>query len=172
LLVAGPGTDRGDQEVQAIAAMHEQPIVLTGEAATPAATLAAFSHVSTAHLAVHGRHRSDNALFSSLELSGGPLLGYDLQQVERLPATVILSACDLGLADVRPGDETIGMATALLSAGSATVIASVSRVADDVAMSTMIRYHQAIAAGSGPAAALASAVPAAGPVGFICLGTG
>ena len=172
LLVAGPGNDRGEPEVRAIAAMLDQPIVLTGEDATPAATLAAFDQVTTAHLAVHGRHRSDNALFSSLELSGGPLLGYDLQQVERPPATVILSACDLGLADVRPGDETIGMATALLSAGSATVIASVSRIADEVAMATMTRFHEAIAAGAGPAAALASAVPAGAAVGFVCLGSG
>ena len=29
--------------------------------------------------------------------------------------------CDVGLTDVRPGDETFGMVTALLSAGSATV---------------------------------------------------
>ena len=81
-------------------------------------------------------------------------------------------ASDLGLADVRPGDETIGMATALLSAGSATVIASVSRIADEVAMATMTRFHEAIAAGAGPAAALASAVPAGAAVGFVCLGSG
>ena len=31
-----------------------------------------------AHLAAHGQHRSENALFSTLELAGAPLLGYDL----------------------------------------------------------------------------------------------
>jgi hypothetical protein len=40
---------------------------------------------------------------------------------------VVLSSCDLGLADVRPGDETFGMVTALLTAGAGTVVASVAR---------------------------------------------
>ena len=44
-------------------------------------------------------------------------MGYDLQRIARTPPTVVLSACDLGLADMRPGDETVGMATALLTAG-------------------------------------------------------
>lgn len=47
----------------------------------------------------------------------------------------MLSACDLDLAEVRPGDETLGMAAALLSTG--TVIASTSRIVDDTAMATI-----------------------------------
>jgi hypothetical protein len=47
----------------------------------------------------------------------------------------VLSACDLDLAEVRPGDETLGMAAALLSTG--TVIASTSRIVDDTAMATI-----------------------------------
>jgi CHAT domain len=62
---------------------------------------------------------------------------------------VVLSSCDLGLTDVRPGDETFGMVTALLTAGAGTVVASVARVADDTAMATMAGYHQAAAAGRG-----------------------
>ena len=53
--------------------------------------------------------------------------GYDLQGLDRAPAIVVLSSCDLGLSDVRPGDEVLGMAVALLSVGTATVLASVTR---------------------------------------------
>lgn len=172
LLVAGPRNDRGEPEVRAIAVLRKQALVLTGVAATPAATLAALDGVETAHLAAHGQHQPDNPLFSTLELSGGPLLGYDLQQIRKAPATVVLSACDLGLTDIRPGDETLGMATALLSAGTSTVVASVSRVADESAMTTMTRYHEAATTGHPPAAALATAITRDDPTGFICFGTG
>jgi tetratricopeptide (TPR) repeat protein len=172
LLVAGPGIARGDAEVAAIAAVHPGSAVLTGANATPAATLAGLGSAAIAHLAAHGQHQAENALFSSLELAGGPLLGYDLRRVARAPAMVVLSSCDLGLTDVRPGDETFGMVTALLSAGARTVVASVARVADDTAMRTMVRYHRAVKTGSAPAAALATAMTGETPAGFVCFGAG
>ncbi len=172
LLVAGPGNTRGDAEVRAIAALRPGASVLTGAAATPAATLAALGTADIAHLAAHGQHQAENALFSALELAGGPLLGYDLQRAARAPSMVVLSSCDLGLTDVRPGDETFGMVTALLTAGACTVVASVARVADDTAMASMVGYHQAITAGRSPAAALATALRRETAAGFVCFGAG
>ena len=130
LLVAGPGNERGVPEVQQIAAMSRAATVLTDAAATPAAALAALPTADLAHLAAHGHHQSDNALFSGLELTGGPLMGYDLHLLARTAPMVVLSSCDLGLHDVRPGDESLGMVSALLGAGTSTVVASVCRVAD------------------------------------------
>jgi CHAT domain-containing protein len=151
--------------------MYDRVTALTGPAATPAATLARLGEATTAHVAAHGRHAVDNPLFSALDLAGGPLMGYDLQRVDRTPQTVVLSSCDLGLTSVRPGDETIGMVTALLGAGSSTVVASVSRVADDTAMTVMTGYHRAVSRGLAPAAALAGA--AGGHLaGFVCFGAG
>jgi tetratricopeptide (TPR) repeat protein len=171
VLAAGPGNERGEPEVRAIAALHpSRTVVLTGPEASPAATLAALDGASVAHLAAHGSHQAENALFSTLELYGGPVLGYDLQRLAVPPGMVVLSSCELGLGDVRPGDESFGLATALLAAGSATVVASVSRVADDTAMTVMVAYHRAIAAGAAPAAALAAAAPET--TGFVCLGAG
>ena len=83
---------------------------------------------------------------------------------------VVLSSCDVGLTDVRPGDETFGMVTALLSAGSATVIASVARVADDTAMAAMAGFHREVTAGRPPAAALAAALQEEATAGFVCFG--
>jgi CHAT domain len=171
-LVAGPGNRRGEEEVRAIAELRPQATVLTGAEATPAATLAALDGRSVAHVAAHGWHQSENALFSALELATGPVLGYDLQRLAMPPAMVVLSCCELGLSDVRPGDESFGMASALLAAGTATVVASVSRVADEAAMELMVRYHRDIAAGRSAAAALAAARPAELAAGFVCLGAG
>ena len=172
LLVAGPGNARGDAEVRAIAALRPGASVLTGAAATPAAALAGLDTAAIAHLAAHGQHQAENALFATLELAGGPLLGFDLQRAARAPTMVVLSSCDLGLTDVRPGDETFGMVTALLTAGAGTVVASVARVADDTAMAAMVGYHRAVTAGSPPAAALAAALQRETAAGFVCFGAG
>ena len=77
--------------------------MLTGEAATAAAVLAALPHAGIAHLAAHGTFRRDNPLFSSLRLADGPLTVYDLQTLPGVPELVILAACDSGLSLVCPG---------------------------------------------------------------------
>jgi hypothetical protein len=171
-VVAGPGIDRGEQEVRAIAALNPGAEILAGAAATPAAALAAMDGTAIAHVAAHGRHQAENPLFSTLELVGGPVLGYDLHRLRRPPAMVVLSCCELGLTDVRPGDESFGMASALLAAGTSTVVASVGRVADDAAMAVMTAFHAAVAAGTSPAEALAAAVATEPMAGFVCLGAG
>jgi len=169
LLVAGPGNDRAEPEVSEIAATTSHATVLTGERATPAAALAGMDGVGLAHIAAHGHHESENPLFSALDLAGGQLMGHDLQHLRRAPTIVVLSACDLGLAEVRPGDETLGMAAALLSIGAGTVIASTSRIADDTAMAVMTRFHRYVHDGTSSAVALAAAVRNM-PCPFVCLG--
>ncbi|HKA69397.1 MAG TPA: CHAT domain-containing protein [Actinomycetes bacterium] len=172
LLVAGPGNERGQAEVEAIGDLWPNPAILIGAAATPTATIDGMNCAQLVHLAAHGHHEEENALFSSLDLAGGPLMGYDLQRLGQAPAQVVLSACDLGLSEVRPGDETLGMVTALLSMGSATVIAGVCRVADEAAMTVMTRYHQAVRNGTTPAAALANAGASDQITSFVCFGAG
>ena len=73
---------------------------------------------------------------------------------------------------MRPGDETFGMVTALLTDGAATVVASVARVADGSAMTVMVGYHRAITAGRSPATALAAALDGQTTAGFVCFGAG
>ena len=48
------------------------------------------------HIAAHGRHASDNPMFSGLELADGALFGYDIDRMPRVPSTVVLSACEVG----------------------------------------------------------------------------
>jgi hypothetical protein len=168
-LVAGPGTEFGPAEVHAIAPLYPQSTILTGPDATPTATARALAGAAVGHVAAHGRHQPENALFSSLELAGGPLMGYDLQRLGAAPALVVLAACDLGLADVRPGDETIGMTAALLAAGTSTVVSGVGRIADADGIAAMTAFHRALRAGRTPAAALAEAATG---TAFVCFGAG
>ena len=76
------------------------------------------------HLAGHGRHTGENPLFSAVELVDGPWFGYDIDELRRTPATVVLSACELGRVSVRSGEEAIGMSAAWLHAGARTVLSS------------------------------------------------
>ncbi|WBB75905.1 CHAT domain-containing protein [Micromonospora sp. WMMD1128] len=172
VVVSGPGIHRGEAEARAVASLHPGAVVLTGAEATPAAALIALAGARVAHVAAHGQHQTENPLFSTLELTGGPLMGYDVQGLRVAPRTVVLSCCDLGLTDVRHGDEALGMPTALLAAGTATVVASVARVGDEAATEAMVAYHRAVGAGRSPAAALAEAATGDQPSAFVCFGAG
>ena len=125
-----------------------------------------------AHLAAHGHHEPDNGLFSRLDLADGPLMVYDMQQLAHVPRLITLSACDVGRAVVTPGDEHLGFTAALLYAGTACVVASVSRVAHDTAATVMTAVHRSLAAGAPPAQALADASAAEPLATFVCFGAG
>ena len=157
VLVSGPDVPRGAPEVRA-AAHGADAVVLTGAEATVTATLSAMDGASVLHVAAHGRHEPDNPLFSSLLLHDGWLFGHDLDQVRELPEHVVLSACETGMASIRPGDEALGMTSALLHGGTRAVVASVARVGDEVAEQVAVRHHAGLRSGLSPAAALTAAV--------------
>jgi tetratricopeptide (TPR) repeat protein len=180
-LVAGPGLSGADAEVAELAARYADARVLTAGAATVAAVMAAFDGAALAHVAAHGTFRADNPLFSALTLADGALTVYDLERLETAPRRMVLSACDAGLSGVKPGDALMGLAAALLSLGTQTLVASVAPVPDQGTRVLMAAVHAELAAGTGPAAALARAAGAldvgdhrmlAVRSGFVCFGSG
>jgi CHAT domain-containing protein len=171
-LIAGPRLRHSAGEVRELSALFGNPTVLSGDAATSKAALAALDGAALAHVACHGRFRSDSPLFSSLELADGPLNVYELQQLRRAPEVVVLSACDLATSDLHPGDELLGVAAALLAMGTRTIIASVVPVPDAASKRLMLAFHRNLLAGHAPASALARAQARAAVPGFVCLGSG
>jgi len=177
VLVRGPHLRQAGAEVGAISSLYPDPLTLTGRAAAATAVLQALDGATIAHLACHGRFRSDSPLFSSLELADGPLNAYELQQLRRAPQLIVLSACDLAVSSTHPGDELLGFAAALLDMGTRTIIASVMPVPDAPAKRLMLDLYRHLIAGASPAVALAqaqAALPARGSAlnGFVCLGSG
>ena len=180
VLAAGPRLAAADEEVADLAARHPHATRLTGPDATVAAVSAAADGAQWVHLAAHGRLRTDNPLFSSLELADGPLTVYDLERLQRAPRLVVLPACHSGVGSVHAGEETLGLTSALLALGSRTVVASIMPVPDDASRWLMLALHDAMAQGSPPAAALAAVQAAtdddptavAAAAGFVCLGAG
>ena len=172
LLIAGPDLAHAGTEVAQIARVYPGCRPLSGAQATVSAALGGLDGARLAHLAAHGHHDRENFLFSRLELADGPLMAYDIQRLAAAPHQVVLSACDVGRTVVRPGEEVLGFTSALLYAGSATVISSVARVADETAVGVMTGYHRALAGGTGPASALAEAVGGEPFSPFVCFGAG
>jgi tetratricopeptide (TPR) repeat protein len=172
LLVAGPDLAHAAAEATAIAGIYPGSRLLLAESATVSATLAGLDGSPLAHLAAHGHDERENFLFSRLDLADGPLMAYDIQQLAAPPGQVILSACDVGRSVARPGDELLGFTAALLYTGTATVISSIARVADDAAAGIMTTYHQRLTVGARPAEALAAAAAAEPFSPFVCFGSG
>lgn len=174
LAVAGPEVDNGAKEAHAVAALHPGAGLLVDEAATGEAVLAQIPAGGLLHIAAHGHHETQSPMFSSVLLADGPLYGYDIAPNPTVPDQVVLSSCDVGRSDVRPGGEPLGLAAALLRSGVSTVVAGVCRISDTVAATVMAGYHQGLLAGESPAQALAVAAGAVDGeyAAFNCFGSG
>jgi tetratricopeptide (TPR) repeat protein len=183
LLVAGPRLPAAETEVRLLHGVLPTARLLTAQQATAEAVTAALDGAGLAHVAAHGEFRADNPLFSTLELSDGPLTAYELERLSRPPGCVVLSACDSGLAGVWPGDELIGFSAVLLAMGTRSLIAAVLPVPAELTTALMLDLHRRMRDGAPPAVALARAQEAftagsadglayATAAAFVCLGAG
>lgn len=163
-LVAGPRVRRADEEVDLASSSWTDAAVLRGDAATVDGVTRAASDVDVLHIAAHGRHSVDNPMFSGLDLADGTLFGYDIDQIPRMPDTVVLSACEVGRSSVRWGEEAVGMTRVWLHGGARCVVAAPVVVADDAACELLGAMHAGLAEGMAPADALAEAAVRTGIV--------
>jgi hypothetical protein len=154
--VAGPGLARAGDEAATIARTWAGT-AMTGAEATTDAVKSAFATHDVVHIAAHGRHEPESPLFSSLRFADGALYAHELDAASAIASCVVLSACEVGLWTVRPGDEALGLSSVLLQLGVRSVIAGVAKVSDAVAEDVMVRMHRLMAAGVDSATALATA---------------
>jgi hypothetical protein len=156
VLVAGPRLPHAGAEIAAVAEVAPSTTVV-GTASTTTTVLESFRVADLVHLACHGHLRSDNPMFSSLELVDGPLTAYDLEAVDPFARRVVLAACSSGASAVHAGDELIGVLSTLLANGAASVVASSALVPDLSTKELMVALHRRLAAGESMAAALSGA---------------
>ena len=144
VLVAGPGLESGGAEVPLVAAQHPDAVVLRDGSATVDACLRAMDGANLVHVAAHGRFRSDNPMFSALELDDGPLTVHDFERLRRAPHRFVLSACDSGVMVPVGANELLGLATALMSMGTAGILSSVAPVNDAATAELMVEVHRGL----------------------------
>ncbi|NUS50461.1 MAG: CHAT domain-containing protein, partial [Nocardioidaceae bacterium] len=149
---------RADDEARRVQASWPGARLLVGDDASTERVRPTLTDADVVHVAAHGTHQQESPLFSSLRLVDGPLYAYELEAGERPAPCVVLSACEAGLATVRPGDEGLGLTSVLLHLGSRSVLAGVARVRDDVAARVMEDVHRSMAAGTASPTALAEAL--------------
>ena len=174
----GPGLDGRAAEVGRIAHCYPDTILLADGLATADRTLAALDGAWTAHIAAHGVFRAENPLFSSLLLDDGPLTVYDLGRLRHAPLRLVLSSCESGMAAHVGADELLGMVSALVPLGTASLLASVVPVNDGATVPFMVGFHNQVQAGASFAEALLAAqqraaddpVAVATALSFVALG--
>ncbi|GAB3580778.1 CHAT domain-containing protein [Calidifontibacter terrae] len=167
----GPRLPRATEEAAAVrdawGGAHVAP------SATSDDLIAAATGADIVHVAAHGTHRPDSPLFSSVELTGGPVFAHEFQPAGVSARHVVLSACEVGAAAVRPGDETLGLASSLWSLGAVSLVAAPRPVLDEVAADVMARHHRHLAAGCPVDESLARAIDGAdvSAASFLALGS-
>jgi hypothetical protein len=178
VLVAGPNLGSRGAEVTALRRAYEDAQVLANGTATCEDALNALNGAWLAHVAAHGVLRADNPLFSALTLDDGPLTVYDLERLQRAPYRLILSACESGIGTKAGVDEVIGLASAVISLGTAGLLGSTVIVDDEAAVRISLIVHDHLRGGADLAHALYRArqttvgdpVAHATSLGFLALG--
>jgi tetratricopeptide (TPR) repeat protein len=180
VLIRGPGLSSHANEVRAVARLYDRPTVLQGRDATAPRVLAALDGCALAHLAAHGTFRSDSPLFSSLQMTDGPLTVYDFERLHRAPYRLVLPCCDSARLATAGSDELLGLAAALLPLGTVGIVASVVPINDAAVVEPMLKLHRGLQQGLRMAEALrdtrigAAADPAvlASAWSFVAFGAG
>ena len=144
-------------EARAVAGLFAQGQAAVGAAATLALLRQQAGQADVLHLACHAQFRADNPRFSALHLHDEVLTADQVESLALRPCTVVLSACETGLADSSTGDERIGLVRAFGMAGAARVLASLWPVDDTITAGFMACFYRALTAGAAPAAALQQA---------------
>ncbi len=148
LLVSGPALAEADAELESIAALGGDLIILRNPDSTVARVLEALPRAGVAHLACHGAHRRGNALFSHLHLADGELTIFELEHVRAVPEVVVLSACESAATDDVGGAEMLGLTIAFLSLGTRSLVAGPGLVADaDLTRELMTMFHANLRSG-------------------------
>lgn len=150
-------------ELYGIEAVVDNSALYMEDEATEA-TLDDLGEADMIHIAAHGRFDSLNPLSSFIALAPGDeqdgLLEvrevYQLSLRERNPL-ITLSACELAISQINPGDELEGMTRAFLLTGARGVIASMWPVDDFVTAELMQAFYQNRADGMTNAQALTAA---------------
>jgi CHAT domain-containing protein len=93
------------------------------------------------HLACHGRFDTADPLQSGVGLADGLWSAHDWLALRLCSDLVTLSACETGRQSAGRGDELLGLARAVLQAGSSSVLLSLWRIYSDTTVEWMERFY-------------------------------
>jgi CHAT domain-containing protein/tetratricopeptide (TPR) repeat protein len=145
------------EEAQFVASLFDRADLLVDEHANVENLRSHCSHADVLHLACHAQFRSDNPMFSALELADQSFAAVDAETLDLRSSIVTLSACETGLAQYDHGDEMFGLVRSFLVAGASRIVASLWAVDDATTKRFMGVFYRALKRGAVPASALREA---------------
>jgi hypothetical protein len=154
------GDSRGDlpharEEASMVAALLGVTPV-TGDDVTREPVMHAFQNGIMLHFAGHGQLSTADGFASGLDLAGTDVLrAGDLLGRPCAARLAVLSGCDTGVSELRPGDEAVGLIRALLLSDVRSILASQWQVSDASTRDLLCRFHRAT---RDPAVSLAEAL--------------
>lgn len=169
-VVAGPDLPGAVKEVHTVAAQHRDVQTLLPPHSTVDATVGLIKEAHLAHLACHGLFRSDSPLFSALELSDGSLTLYEMLARGVAPHRVVLASCDSGTQQPYGGSEMLGFVSAMMSNGTAGIVAAEVPIPDGACVGSMTVLHERISRGDSLASAVwhaRAALTTGGPEDYV-----
>lgn len=110
------------------------------------------------HIATHGSFRTDNPLFSAVQLADCHLSVYDLYNLRLRAELLTLSGCATGLNVVAAGDELLGLVRGLLHAGARSLLLTLWDVHDRSTAEFMRLFYERLRDGGDKARALRGAI--------------
>lgn len=153
-LVSLPDAER---EVDAVARLYRDPVVLKGDEATEARAKSLLGQAAVIHFATHGIVDDGNAMYSRLALATGRsreedgwLESWEIARMHLNADVVVLSACETAAGTVYTGEGAIGMTWAFFLAGARSAVASQWNVASASTARLMIRFHRALRSPAPP----------------------
>lgn len=152
--VADSKTPHVCAEIDSIARLFPRNVTLVGDEATDEVFRSKLPETDFIHIASHGQFRSDNPMFSSLELATGRLNVLDTYELDLTGKLITLSACETGVNAISPGDEILGLARGFFSAGAASLMLSHWAVNDKATAELMSHFYSSLKVGDTPAKAL------------------
>ena len=113
------------------------------------AFLRALASADIVHFAGHGRLTADNGFDTGITLADGDVpRAVDLLARPAYPRLVVLSGCETGVSEHRPGDELVGLVRALFLAGAGSLLVSRWRVNDASTRSLLYDFHRRCQSGT------------------------
>lgn len=146
-----------NQEIAELAKIFPNAEILIDDDATFSNFTNNASKATVLHLACHGQFRSDNPLFSSLQLADGSITVRDICSQKLQAEIVTLSACETGLNEIFAGDEILGLTRGFLAAGANSLILSLWTVNDAAATRLMKDFYSSLQRGTDVSASLRTA---------------
>ena len=158
MAVPDPHATRIQEEACLAAQTLPDARLLLGEAASLEAFRRYAPESRIVHLAAHGVFRSDNPMFSALQLADSRLSMLELYRLRLNVELLTLSACSTGLTVAVGGDELLGLMRGFLQAGARSLLVTLWEIDDASTSEFMSSFYREVGRETSLAAAVQGAM--------------